>query len=170
MRPQCVVWSNKSHSNVQLSIRNGRKRICTMLTGCMYVVFFFSWTFSELNNKCEILVQAPQNPCHPTPCGPNSRCREINDQAVCSCVEGFIGSPPTCRPECVMSSECPQNEACLNQKCRDPCPGTCGIAAKCTVVNHNPICSCLPRFTGDPFSRCQEIGIINNYACIYAFM
>ncbi|XP_052871499.1 neurogenic locus notch homolog protein 1-like, partial [Anopheles cruzii] len=97
------------------------------------------------------------NPCYPSPCGPNSQCREINGQAVCSCVPGYIGSPPTCRPECVVSAECPQNQACTNQKCRDPCLGTCGVGARCSVVNHNPICSCPERFTGDPFVRCQPI-------------
>jgi hypothetical protein len=98
-----------------------------------------------------------QNPCNPSPCGQNSQCREINGQAVCSCIPGYIGSPPTCRPECTVNSDCPQNEACSNQKCRNPCLGTCGISAKCTVVNHNPICSCPPRLTGDPFIRCQPI-------------
>lgn len=102
-------------------------------------------------------VSPVSNPCSPTPCGPNSQCREINGQAVCSCVSGFIGNPPACRPECVLNSECPQNQACNNQKCRDPCPGTCGIGARCFVVSHNPICSCPERFTGDPFIRCQPI-------------
>ncbi|CAH2015289.1 unnamed protein product [Acanthoscelides obtectus] len=99
----------------------------------------------------------PRNPCSPSPCGPNSQCREINAQAVCSCLQGYIGSPPTCRPECVSSSECPLNQACLNQKCVDPCPGTCGINARCQVVNHNPICSCPERFTGDPFISCRVV-------------
>lgn len=103
----------------------------------------------------------PQNPCQPSPCGPNSQCREINGQAVCSCIVGYIGSPPTCHPECVVNSDCPQNQACTNQKCRDPCPGTCGISAQCSVINHNPICSCPPRYTGDPFVRCQPISTIN---------
>lgn len=76
---------------------------------------------------------------------------------MCSCVPGFTGSPPTCRPECVTSPECSLNQACVNQKCIDPCPGTCGIGAKCQVVNHNPICSCPPQYTGDPFVRCQII-------------
>lgn len=74
---------------------------------------------------------------------------------------GYIGSPPTCRPECVVNSDCLQKASCLNQKCKDPCPGTCGIGATCTVVNHQPICRCPPRYTGDPFVRCQEIGNIN---------
>ncbi|KAF3421640.1 hypothetical protein E2986_11478 [Frieseomelitta varia] len=94
------------------------------------------------------------NPCSPSPCGPNSVCREVNEQAVCTCVAGFLGSPPTCRPECTVSSDCPLTEACNNQKCINPCPGTCGFRATCNVVNHNPICSCPSELTGDPFVQC----------------
>ena len=96
----------------------------------------------------------PANPCLPSPCGPNSVCRVVDSHAVCSCQPGCVGSPPTCRPQCVVSSDCPQNLACINQKCQDPCPGTCGFNARCQVVNHNPICTCAAGFTGDPFARC----------------
>lgn len=41
-------------------------------------------------------------------------------------------------------------------KCKDPCPGTCGLNARCRVVNHNAICSCNPGFVGDPFVRCLK--------------
>lgn len=99
----------------------------------------------------------PQNPCQPTPCGPNSQCKESNGQAVCSCLAQYIGSPPACRPECTVSAECAQSQACVNQKCVDPCPGTCGLNANCQVVNHSPICSCRISYTGDPFSRCYPI-------------
>jgi len=129
---------------------------------------FYKWTFilhyfipRVCTNSCDHcsfnIAPVVTQPCNPSPCGPNSQCREINGQAVCSCVPGFIGSPPACRPECIVSSECGQNEACSNQKCRNPCPGTCGVGARCEVVNHNPICSCPARFTGDPFIRCQPI-------------
>lgn len=94
-------------------------------------------------------------PCNPSPCGQNSQCRSINGQAVCSCVSGYIGSPPSCRPECVVSSDCSRNEACSNLKCINPCVGTCGIQAQCQVINHNPICSCPAGFSGDPFLRCN---------------
>lgn len=96
----------------------------------------------------------PVNPCVPSPCGPNSQCREVNSHAVCSCQTNYIGVPPNCRPECMISSECAQDKACVNQKCVDPCPGTCGVGAHCMVINHNPICSCSPGFVGDPFVRC----------------
>lgn len=67
----------------------------------------------------------------------------------------FIGSPPNCRYECILNSECPSNLACIQQKCRDPCPGSCGVNANCHVVNHNSICSCLIGFIGDPFLICN---------------
>lgn len=104
-----------------------------------------------------LLAPAYTEPCNPSPCGPYSQCRPVNGQAVCSCVPGYVGSPPACRPECIVNSDCGRNEACSNQKCRDPCPGTCGVGARCEVVNHNPICSCPPRYTGDPFTRCRPI-------------
>lgn len=62
--------------------------------------------------------------------------------------------PPNCRPECSVSSECSQDKACVNQKCIDPCPGTCGSNARCNVLNHSPICSCPSGYTGDPFVQC----------------
>lgn len=105
--------------------------------------------FKILADKQELI-----NPCNPSPCGPNSQCREANGQAVCSCLPNYIGSPPGCRPECVVSTECTSTKACINQKCGDPCVGVCGLNTKCQVVNHSPICTCNPGHTGDPFTRC----------------
>lgn len=106
--------------------------------------------------KTAFVIVPPEvrNPCAPNPCGPNSLCREVNNQAVCSCLPEFIGSPPGCRPECTVSSECLLNQACVNQKCKDPCPNTCGLNAACQVINHSPVCSCTSGYTGDPFTRC----------------
>lgn len=56
-----------------------------------------------------------------------------------------------------MSNECPQDKSCIQQRCEDGCLGTCGIGARCQTVNHNPICSCPPGFTGDAFIRCIEV-------------
>lgn len=121
----------------------------------------------NFNNHVLDLADVPKNPCSPSPCGPNSQCREINGQAVCSCVPNYIGTPPNCRPECVTSQECLLNQACVNQKCIDPCPGTCGIGALCQVVNHSPVCSCPNRFTGNPFIRCLAVQGIKNSFRIY---
>lgn len=100
----------------------------------------------------------PVNPCQPSPCGPNSQCRNVGNRATCSCIPDMLGSPPNCRPECVVNAECSLNQACVNKKCVDPCKGeTCGIHARCETKSHNPICSCPPDFPiGDPFDRCVE--------------
>lgn len=113
----------------------------------------YNFSLSYLLSSLE-LEEPKGNPCLPSPCGPYSNCKEINGYAVCSCQPDYIGSPPTCKPECMVSSECPQNRACIRNKCKDPCPGTCGLNARCNVVNHNPICSCLKDYVGDPFVRC----------------
>lgn len=96
-----------------------------------------------------------QNPCFPSPCGPNSQCREIGDLPSCSCLSNYIGSPPNCRPECSVNSDCTSNLACIREKCQDPCPGSCGINAECKVFSHIPICNCLEGYTGDPFVQCH---------------
>lgn len=96
------------------------------------------------------------NPCQPSPCGANSVCRAIDGRATCSCKPNYFGAPPNCRPECVVSSECSSQQACVNQKCKDPCPGTCGVHAQCQVINHNPICSCPTGYIGDPFEQCTQ--------------
>lgn len=95
--------------------------------------------------------------CQPSPCGANAQCRESNGQPVCSCLPEFVGTPPTCRPECVVSSECPSDKACINQKCKDPCPGACGLNAECHVHNHSPLCACKSGYTGEAFASCQPI-------------
>lgn len=97
------------------------------------------------------------DPCMPSPCGVNSQCRVIGETGVCSCLSNYIGRPPNCRPECTLNSECPPNLACINEKCKDPCPGSCGSYTTCTVNNHQPICTCYDQYTGDPFSACSPI-------------
>lgn len=98
-----------------------------------------------------------KDPCRPSPCGPNSECLSRGGNPSCSCLKDFVGSPPNCRPECVTNSECLSNQACINQHCRDPCPGVCGSNAQCRVVNHTPMCYCDVGYTGDPFSLCTEV-------------
>lgn len=99
-----------------------------------------------------------RNPCNPSPCGINAVCRERNNAGSCSCVTGYTGDPYSeCRPECVNNNECSKQKACVNNKCRDPCPGICGSNTECQVVNHTPYCSCLPGFTGNPSVACNRI-------------
>jgi len=131
----------------------------------LILLYQFSLSTFKLKSLCEInfyltdvaVPESRKDPCTPSPCGPNSQCRNIEDHAVCSCLRGYLGSPPSCRPECVVSSECPPTRACVNKKCTDPCLASCGLNARCEVINHSPICSCLPTQTGDPFKSCYDI-------------
>lgn len=95
-----------------------------------------------------------EDPCAGSPCGPYSNCRIVDKHPVCACQQFCIGAPPSCRPECLVSADCAQNRACINKRCLDPCPGTCGLRALCQVVGHNPVCSCPNGYTGDPFLLC----------------
>lgn len=104
-----------------------------------------------------VVIEEPRNPCNPSPCGSNAVCKERAGAGSCTCLVGYFGDPYTgCRPECVTSSECAHNKACLNMKCTDPCPGTCGVNAKCSVVNHTPQCYCPSGFSGNALSICRE--------------
>lgn len=97
----------------------------------------------------------PTNPCIPSPCGPNALCQVHGETPACSCVQNYIGSPPNCRPECTINPECSSNLACINQRCVDPCVGSCGLNAVCSVINHVAICTCIQGYNGDPFASCQ---------------
>lgn len=104
--------------------------------------------------------EAPAQPCNPSPCGPNADCKELNGAGSCTCIAGYFGDPYTgCRPECVQNSDCPRDKSCVNNKCKNPCPGTCGINAECTVYNHLPNCVCLSGYTGNPTLSCHQIPI-----------
>lgn len=105
--------------------------------------------FSSIAEEPQVL-----NPCVPSPCGPNSRCQVINESPSCSCLPEFLGSPPNCKPECISNSECSTHLACISQKCRDPCPGSCGPNSECRVISHTPMCVCSYGFVGDPFIQC----------------
>lgn len=96
-------------------------------------------------------------PCSPNPCDINAPCDSYGDQfAICNaCVGQDAVNSPTCRPECVMSSDCGFNKACLRNRCVDPCPGSCGINAECTIYHHDPICRCIHGFEGNPYEHCK---------------
>lgn len=119
-------------------------------------------SFFGVHSYSNIFLERPEpvgNPCIPSPCGPNSQCRVVGTQAACSCLPNYIGRSPNCRPECTNNAECPGNLACINERCKDPCPGSCGAKATCTVINHSPNCVCESGYTGDPFAECSPVPI-----------
>lgn len=96
------------------------------------------------------------NPCEPSPCGPNAVCQQRDNVGACICIDDYHGNPyEGCQPECILSSDCPTNKACVRNKCEDPCPGICGVRAQCSVINHIPTCTCQPGYVGDPFAICN---------------
>lgn len=118
--------------------------------------------FTTKTKSYHLLVEplrdvTPSNPCVPNPCGLFSECRVSGQSPSCSCLPNYLGAPPNCHPECISNSECPSHQACINQKCQDPCPGLCGLNANCRVFSHTPSCMCLSGFTGDPFAQCNPV-------------
>jgi hypothetical protein len=135
-------------------------RVIHSLDATSWIVRYF--TFSCMCVFCNSFLVAPverkaENPCVPSPCGPNSQCRVIGSQAACSCLPNYVGQSPNCRPECSINAECPSNLACINERCKDPCPGSCGLNARCSVVNHNAVCTCLEGYEGDSTVQCSLI-------------
>lgn len=107
------------------------------------------------------VVAVQTNPCLPSPCGPFSQCRDVGGSPSCSCLPQYMGSPPNCRPECSINTDCASDKACINERCVDPCRGSCGLNADCRVQAHLAICRCFDGYTGDPFNSCtlkQQIG------------
>jgi hypothetical protein len=165
-KPECVLNSDCSRN--QACLRNkcvdpcpgtcGTNAICDVVNHipvCSCPDQMIGNPFSHCVPKTED-PKVERDPCNPSPCGSNAECRTHGSTPVCSCLPKMLGSPPNCRPECIVSSECALNYACINQKCIDPCQGACGYGARCETINHSPICSCPPDYTGDPFRRCVE--------------
>lgn len=91
-------------------------------------------------------------------CGPNAVYKEHNGVGACVCMPDYFGDPFIgCRPECLQNSDCAFNMACINSKCIDPCNNACGTNAECACVNHNPMCYCIPDFTGNALYGCHPI-------------
>ena len=169
-RPQCIVNDECSRDqacsnqkcinpcdgacglNSECSVRN-HLPICKCPAGYTGDPFRQCNKIPEAVTKPDIV-----DPCYPSPCGANSQCTPQNRRASCRCIEGYFGDPYTqCRPECISNSDCPASRACSNLKCVDPCPGSCGLEARCQVVNHIPTCTCNQGYRGDPFSQCVPI-------------
>jgi hypothetical protein len=121
-----------------------------------------NYIFTKLINKfcltAPITPPKAQDPCYPSPCGSNAICRVEGINARCECINDYQGNPFVgCRPECTSNSECSRSQACLRNKCMDPCPGICGSEAICSVINHIPVCTCPEGLEGDPFRQCNYI-------------
>lgn len=134
---------------------NAECRVVSHTPLCICSVGFTGDPFIQCNKeKHEVLDTT--NPCNPSPCGAYATCREQNGAGSCQCLPDYFGNPyEGCRPECILNSDCPSNMACIQNKCKDPCPGSCAPNAECKTLNHLPSCNCLNRYTGDPYRFCN---------------
>lgn len=122
------------------------------------VKLFLIWIAKDEPTETEYV-----NPCVPSPCGLNARCETVGNAYSCTCLPNYFGQPPNCRPECTIDADCRGDRACFNNKCRDPCPGTCGLNALCNTINHAPICTCMETYTGDPYRSCYPNPPLSKY-------
>lgn len=86
---------------------------------------------------------------------------------TCTCPPGIVlDAHGACTGlECTIDEDCSFNRACVGYRCRDPCPGACGIGASCRVEKHHPVCTCNHGLTGNPLIRCNLIGMLKVYEC-----
>lgn len=168
-RPECVTSSECSLDKVCENFKcvSPCEKACGVETDCRVIKHNPICTCKQgytgdpfsicyLTPLTQPTVQAePVNPCVPSPCGLNAECRDVGGIPSCSCFVGYFGSPPNCKPECVVNTDCSNDKACMNMKCQNPCLGSCGLNAICNVINHIPICSCPEGYRGDPFASCE---------------
>ncbi|RZC36324.1 hypothetical protein BDFB_000159 [Asbolus verrucosus] len=123
-----------------------------------------------INKKC-------QDPCAILePCHTPAECQVVGSVPVrtmiCVCPPGYISSGSgTCNPvtavkefgACVNDDDCPENKACFNAICKDPCK--CGPFADCRVKNHKPVCTCKQGYDGNPEIECTRVGCRRDDDC-----
>lgn len=142
-------------------MNNFKKQTFSLKTKSIFI--YLSYTFRTF------LALTPYvTTCTPSTCGENALCTLVASRPVCSCPRGYYGDPIyLCkRAECLDTSDCPGHLSCINEKCSDPCQGTCGTSANCETRNHVPVCSCPPGYTGNPFTSCRKFDP-GNYGVVF---
>ena len=66
------------------------------------------------------------------------------------------------RGECQHDIDCPDNRACIENQCLDPCivHSPCGKSALCETTSHRPVCRCPSGWAGDPHIECYKCMLI----------
>lgn len=119
-----------------------RENLCGVNSGCRVIsgqVRCFCLPGYE-GNPPDSPCTLPNNPCEPSPCGPNTQCTILNNGlAKCTCLPGYIESPNTIRG-CI-----PKSDQCN--------PNTCGLGAACDS-SRVPPCYCPEHTVGNPYQSC----------------
>lgn len=140
---------------------------------------------AECASHLSCIDERCKDPCEDDICGNSANCHVANHTPICKCPKNYTGDPfvactldvttsvplavtasvplavtasvPQMRKECVLYGDCPEDKACFNNKCIDPCKEACGIQAECTVEDHFAVCSCAAGYTGEPLIACHRI-------------
>lgn len=84
------------------------------------------------------MVEPTKSGCNPSPCGVNAECRDISGSPECICPPNYIGDPySSCRPECVLNTDCPRDRTCVRNRCENPCTDACGNFGTICVDDFN---------------------------------
>ena len=64
-----------------------------------------------------------------------------------------------------MDRDCPDNRACINNQCLDPCiiDDPCGKNAQCQTTSHRPVCRCPNGWAGDPHTECFQCRFLKSF-------
>lgn len=132
-----------------------KKLFCERQNNCL-LFFVCKRIFYQNYHLFSTVIEEVKRPCAPNPCGANAECIEKSGAGACKCLPEYFGDPYSgCRPECILNTDCPSHFACLNNKCKDPCPGVCALNTECRVSNHVPTCHCKIGYVGNPFTGCH---------------
>jgi hypothetical protein len=114
------------------------------------------------------------NPCgFDNPCASTAQCTVDNHRPNCKCPPGMTGDPysrciPIQRGECQHDVDCPDNRACIENQCLDPCivHSPCGKSAVCETTSHRPVCRCPSGWAGDPHTECYTCRLNSSYKIV----
>jgi hypothetical protein len=85
---------------------------------------------------------------------------------TCTCKSGFSGKgdercekiTEPIQSGCSADADCPDNLACNNRNCVNPCSteNPCATLATCIAKSHRASCTCPSGMTGDPHKQCEQ--------------
>ncbi|KAG7155063.1 Neurogenic locus Notch protein-like 2, partial [Homarus americanus] len=112
------------------------------------------------DKACDHLNRVCVPVCEETTCAVKAQCHAANHAAMCVCPPPFTGNPylqcyqlqepPVIEPECRSDSDCPSQQGCINDHCKNPCAvnSPCLPTQECRVVDNVPrrtiLCECPP--------------------------
>lgn len=74
--------------------------------------------------------------------------------------QSYISTPFFTPAGCTSNSQCPDDRACYEKNCVNPCQldNPCAPQAECRASNHKAVCLCPSGYSGDPLKQCIVIG------------